>query len=183
MPRIHALEPAAATGRAKELLDGVQKALGVTPNLMRTMANQPAVLDAYLKLGEALSGGGFDAKTREAIALATAGANSCGYCASAHVAISKGLKVEQSEIDARLAGRSADPKLAAALAFARSVVAKRGEVSGEDLAAVRAAGHDDGAIVEIVANVAANIFTNYLNHVAQTEIDFPAVDPSPHRVG
>ena len=175
MPRINAVDPATADGRAKELLDGVQKKLGLTPNLMRTMANQPAVLDAYLKLGDALGHGSFDARTREAIALATAGANACDYCASAHSAISKGLKVPASEIEAHLGGRSADQKLDALLAFSRAIVAKRGEVTDMDLAAVRSAGHADSAIVETVANVALNILTNYLNHVAQTEIDFPAV--------
>ena len=176
MPRIQAIDPAQAHGRARELLDGVQKKLGITPNLMRTMANQPAVLDAYLRFGDALGQGGFDARAREAIALATAGANACDYCASAHSAISRSLKVEPAEIEARLAGRSADPKLQAALSFARAVVAKRGLVTDADLAAARQAGHGDGAIVEIVANVALNILTNYINHVARTEIDFPVVE-------
>lgn len=175
MSRIQAVDPAAASGRAKDLLDGVQAKLGATPNLLRTMANQPAVLDAYLKVGEALGRGSFDAKTREAIALAVAGANACGYCASAHAAISKGLKVGPADIDAHLAGRAADPKLQALLAFSRVIVERRGNVTDADLAAVRAAGHDDGAIVEAVANVSANILTNYLNHVAETEIDFPVV--------
>lgn len=104
MPRIRAIDPAVATGRAKVLLDGVQKKLGATPNLLRTMANQPAVLDAFLSVGEALGRGRFDAKTREAIALAVAGANGCDYCASAHATISKGLKVDQSEINSHLGG-------------------------------------------------------------------------------
>jgi len=181
MPRIPAVNPATASGRAKELLDAVQRSLGVTPNLMRTMAHQPAVLDAFLKFGEALAKGGFDAKSREAIALTVAGANACDYCASAHSAISRSLKVDDAEIEARLAGRSADAKLNAALTFARAVVAKRGEVSDADLAAVRDAGHADAAIVEIVAHVAANIFTNYLNHVAGTAIDFPEVEAAPFR--
>jgi len=177
MPRIQAIDPATATGRTQELLDGVQRRLGATPNLLRTMANQPAVLDAYLRVGEALGTGRFDAKTREAIALAVAGANGCDYCASAHAAISKGLKVDRSDIDSHLAGRSRNPKLQALLTFARAVVAKRGAVTDADLAAVRAVGHDNGAIVETVANVAVNILTNYLNHVAETEIDFPVVRP------
>lgn len=178
MPRLQAIDPAAATGRAKELLDGVHKKLGATPNLLRAMANQPAVLDAYLKVGEALGQGRFDAKTREAIALTVAGANGCDYCASAHAAISKGLKVGQTEIESHLAGRSDDPKLQALLTFTGAVVAKRGYVTDADLAAVRASGHDDDAIVETVANVAVNILTNYLNHVAETEIDFPLVSPN-----
>lgn len=182
MSRIQAVDPATTNGRARELLDGVQQKLGITPNLMRVMANQPAVLDAYLQVGEALGKGSFDIKTREAIALAVAGANDCGYCASAHSAISKGLKVDTAEIEARLAGSSSDPRLAAGLAFARAIVAKRGEVSDADVGAVRAAGYSDGEIVEIVANVSANILTNYLNHVAATEIDFPQVDSSGYRV-
>lgn len=175
MPRVQAVNPANATGRAKELLDGVQRAFGMTPNLMRTMANQPAVLDAYLKFNQALSHGGLDSRTREAIALATAGANACDYCSSAHVAISKGMKVDPGEIRAHLTARSSDPKLQALLEFSRAVVSKRGEVDDNDIAAVRAAGYDDGAIVEAVTNVVGNILTNYLNHVARTEIDFPVV--------
>jgi len=176
MARLTAVDPATATGEAQALLDGVQKKLGATPNVIRTMANAPAVLKAYLAFGDALSGGRFDAKSREAFALTVAGANDCTYCASAHAAISKSLKVDESEIDLRLTGRSNEPSLDAALVFARQIVDTRGFVSDEDIAAVRAAGYDDGAIAEIVANVVANIFTNYLNHVAETEIDFPKRD-------
>lgn len=176
MPRISAIDPATATGEAKALLDGVQKKLGVTPNVIRTMANAPAVLKAYLAFGEALSGGRFDARSREAIALTVAGANNCEYCASAHTAFSKSLKVENTEIARRLEGHSSDPELDAALVFAGKLVEKHGFVSDDDIAAMRAAGLDDGAMTELVANVAANILTNYLNHVAQTEIDFPKVD-------
>lgn len=176
MPRLTAINPANATGETKELLDGVQKKIGMAPNIFRTMANAPAVLNAYLGFGDALSRGTFDAKSREAIALTVAGASSCNYCASAHTAVSKSLKVDEREIEHRLDGHSSDPKLDAALMFARKIVEKRGFVSDDDVATVRAAGHDDGAITEILANVAGNIFTNYFNHVAQTEIDFPRVD-------
>lgn len=163
MPRLTPVDPATATGEAKLLLDGVQKKLGMTPNLLRTLANAPSALKAYLGFGEALTGGHFEAKAREAFSLAVAGANTCEYCASAHVAVSKSLKVDDVEIDRRLGGRSADPELDAALAFAVKIVDKRGLVSDDDVAAVRAAGHDDGAVAEIVANVVVNIFTNYIN--------------------
>lgn len=176
MPRLAALDPATATGDAKALLDGVQKKLGATPNLMRTMAQSPAVLKAFLSFGEALSGTRhFDAKGREAIALAVAGVTRCDYCASAHSAISRALKVDAEEITLRLEGRSADAKLQTALVFARKVVDTEGNVTDDDIADVRAAGYDDGAMAEIVAIVALNLFTNYLYHVADTEIDFPKV--------
>ena len=59
------------------------------------------------------------------------------------------------------------------MAFARKIVEDRGHVSDEDVEEVRRAGYTDGEIAEIVANVAMTIFTNYFNHVADTEVDFP----------
>jgi uncharacterized peroxidase-related enzyme len=175
MQRLPAIDAAHATGDAKQLLDGVQQKLGMTPNIIRSMANSPAAVKAYLGFGDALSTGRLDAKSREAIALTVAAANSCEYCASAHAAISKSLKVDEAEIERRLHAQSADPALQAVLVFAKRIVDTRGWVSDDDVAAVRAAGHDDEIITEIVANVTANLFTNYFNHIAQTEIDFPKV--------
>ena len=134
----------------------------------------PRLLTGLLGLNETLAGGNFDARTREAIALAVAGANACDYCASAHAAISSGLKVAPETIDAHLAGRSEDPRSAAILRLATAIVAAKGMVDDTDLAAARNAGLTEADIVETVANVVANIFTNYLNHVADTDIDFPA---------
>ncbi len=131
-------------------------------------------MEGMLGLNESLSRGSFDARTREAIALAVAGANACDYCASAHAAISAGLKVAPDAIDAHLEGRSDDPRTAAILALATSVVSAKGMVANADIATAKAAGLTEADIVETVANVVANVFTNYINHVAETDIDFPA---------
>jgi uncharacterized peroxidase-related enzyme len=180
MSRIHQVNPQSATGKAKELLDGVQGKLGLVPNMTRAMVNSPAVLDGYLSLSGALSKGALSAKSREQIALAVAQANECEYCLAAHSAIGKmvGLSVDQI-LDSRR-GTSVDPKTDAIIQFARQVVDQRGLVSDANIAQVRAAGLDDGAIAEIVANVALNIFTNYFNHVAETEIDFPRAEALAH---
>lgn len=175
MTRIAPLDPAQTQGKAKALLDGVQQALGTTPNLMRTLAHSPAALQAYLGLGKALSGASLDAKTREAIALTVAGASGCDYCASAHTAIGGLLGAAPRELALNLEGRSDEPKVAAVLDFARVVVETRGRVGDAALDTVRTAGVGDGEIAEIVATVAANIFSNYFNHVAATEVDFPLV--------
>ncbi|MGB3178401.1 MAG: carboxymuconolactone decarboxylase family protein [Albidovulum sp.] len=175
MPRIAALTDDTASPAAKETFAALRAKIGMVPNLYATTAHQPAVLSALLGLGDALSKGAFDAKTREAIALGVAGVNDCDYCASAHTAIASSLKVEGREIAAQLRGRSADPKTAAILAFAIAVTEKKGRVSDADLSLARAGGLSDSDIVETVAGVVANIFTNYLNHVFDTDIDFPAV--------
>ena len=176
MSRIETVNPSQATGKAKELLDGVKSKLGMTPNLMRVMANSPAVLDAYLKFSGTLGSGDLPAKTREQIALAVGQANSCDYCLSAHSAIGKMVGLTADQILDSRRGTSAQPTTDAVLRFARQLVDKSGLVSDADLEAVRSAGLNDGAIAEIVANVALNIFTNYFNHVARTEIDFPRAE-------
>jgi uncharacterized peroxidase-related enzyme len=172
--RITQLSHTAAAPEAAALLVAIKGKVGMVPNLYRVAANQPKVLAALLGMNETLAGGGFDARTREAIALAVAGANACDYCASAHAAISAGLRVPPATIDAHLAGRSDDPRTAAILRLATLIVADRGRIGDTDLAEARAAGLSEADIVETVANVVANIFTNYLNHVAETDIDFPA---------
>jgi uncharacterized peroxidase-related enzyme len=175
MQRLAAVNPAEATGKAKQLLDGVQAKLGITPNLMKTLAAAPAALEAYLNFGAALGTGHLDAKFREQISLAVAQANSCEYCLAAHSAIGKMVGLKPEQILAGRAAHSEDAKRDAGLQFAQALVVQRGEVSDQAIAQVKAAGYSDGDIAEIVANVAVNIFTNYFNHVARTEVDFPEV--------
>ena len=175
MPRIAALDPAAATGAAKTLLDTVHSKLGLTPNLMRTLATAPAALEGYLDLNNDLARGVLDHKFREQIALAVAQANACGYCLAAHTALGTLAGLTPDEIGRSRSSRSIDPRRQAGLQFAQAVVINRGQVSDASLKAVRGAGFSDAEITEIVANVVLNIFTNYINLVAQTTVDFPPV--------
>lgn len=175
MSRIKALEVTEASPKAQELLGAVKTKIGMTPNMMRTMAQSAAVLDGYLGLSGALSGGTLPPKLREQIALTVGQVNGCHYCLSAHSAIGKMVGLSAEEITDSRRATAADPGTLAALRFAQELVVKKGLVDDEALKSVRAAGFADGEIVEIVANVALNIFTNYLNHVADTDVDFPEV--------
>ena len=175
MPRMNPIEHERAEGKAKALLDGVKKSLGTSPNLMCTLAQAPAALEAYLGFNRSLGSGRLSSQLRELIALAVSGANGCDYCAAAHAAIGEQLGLSADEIGAGLHGLATEPHIEAALEFARRIVAERGWVSDEDVQRVRDAGYSDGDIVEIIATVAGTIFTNYFNHIAQTEMDFPPV--------
>ncbi|MBU0643290.1 MAG: carboxymuconolactone decarboxylase family protein [Alphaproteobacteria bacterium] len=168
---------AAAPDASQPLLQAVEKQLGSVPNLFRLASVSPAALEGYLSLSGALGKGRLPAATRERVALAVAQANGCNYCLSAHAYLGKNLaKLDEAEIAANRAGRSNDAKADAAVRFAIKVVDARGRVAVEDLRDVREAGYDDGQIIEIVQHVALNVWTNYLNELAQTEIDFPVVD-------
>ncbi len=175
MSRISPVDHAAASGDTKDLLDGVKGALGVVPNIFATMVHSPKVLEGFLALNGALGKGLLSAQLREQIALTVAGANGCDYCASAHTALGKGAGLGEQELTDSLRGRSADPKVQAALTFAARVVADRGRVGDAEVQSLRALGYSDGEIVEIVTHIAVNLFTNYFNHIAETDIDFPVV--------
>ena len=161
---------------SKPLLAAVKQSLGVVPNLMKLVGHSPAALEGYLSLNGALAKGKLDTKLRERIALAVAEYNGCDYCLSAHDYLGRNVaKLSGSEIGAARDFHSEDPRAAAALRFARRVTELRGRVSDADLAALREAGFDEASTVEIVVTVALNVLTNYVNNVAQTDIDFPKV--------
>ena len=176
MSRIPAINPEQATGKAAELLQKVERQLGFVPNIMRTMANSPAVLQGYLNFSHALSKGNLSPKRREQIALAVSEANDCQYCLAAHSAIGRSVGLSEEVINDSRRGDSPDPREATVLTFTRKVVETRGWVREEDLAKLRMMGFSHGDIVEIIANISLSLFTNYFNHVAETEIDFSTVD-------
>ena len=179
MSRIHTASSIdAAPDASRPLLEAVKRQLGTVPNLFRMVAASPAALEGYLSLSGALGKGALRPEIREMIALAVAERNGCAYCLSAHAYLAKNLaRLDDAEIAANRIGRSYDPVADAALKFAASVMENRGRVSDADLAQIRAAGLGDAEIVEIVLHVALNSWTNYINNVAETDIDFPVVNP------
>jgi uncharacterized peroxidase-related enzyme len=160
---------------SKPILEAVKKQLGVVPNMFRLIARSPAALQGFTANNGALAKT-LDVKTRERIALAVAEVNGCDYCLSAHTYLGLNLaKLGAEEIALNRKGESADAKANAAVRFAAKVARERGRVAGADIQDVRDAGFDDRQIVEIIAVTAENIFTNLLNIVAETDIDFPVV--------
>jgi uncharacterized peroxidase-related enzyme len=160
---------------SKSTLDAVHKQLGIVPNLFRLIGSSPAALTAFVRFQGALSKT-LDVKTRERIALAVAQVNGCDYCLSAHTYLGLNLaKISPEEIALNRKGASGDAKANAAVHFAAKVAKERGHVSDTDIKSVRDGGFTDAQVVEIIALVAENSFTNYLNEVAKTEIDFPVV--------
>ena len=159
---------------SRPLLEAVKKKFGSVPNLFRIAGNSPAALEGYLSLNGALEKGSLSPATRERIALAVAQINGCGYCLAAHSYIGKNLAhLNEGEIAANRDGHSSDVMASAAVQFAAKIARERGHASEADIKAVKAAGYSDGEIVEIVAHVALNTLTNYINEAFGTAIDFP----------
>ena len=175
MSRLPLVTKETANESQAKILENVEKSMGGVPNILATMVNSPAVAQAYSGFSHALGKGTLPAQVREQIAIVVAETNSCNYCLAAHATLGKKSGLDDEQVESARRGTASDSKVATALAFAQQLVEKRGHVSAQEVEELRSAGYSDGEVAEIVANVALNIFTNYFNHVADPEIDFPVV--------
>lgn len=175
MSRINLVDAATATGATAQALSDIKGAFGVVPNMFKAVANSPAALASMWGSFGALGSGRLGAKFGEQLAVAIADRNNCNYCLAAHTGLGRKAGATAAEMAEAQAGRSSDPKTAAALAFAIKVVEQRADISAEDVQALRAAGFDDQDIVEIIAHIALNLFTNYINVALDVPVDFPGV--------
>ncbi|MBI5258236.1 MAG: peroxidase-related enzyme [Burkholderiales bacterium] len=175
MSRVTLLDTTTATPAAGALLQNIHQAFGATPNMFKAVAHSPAALQMMWSAFGALGGGALPARLGEQIAVAVAERNGCDYCLAAHTALGRKAGASADEMRDAQAGESADPKTQAALRFALQLVNQRGHVAEADVAALRDAGFDEPQLVEIVAHVALNLFTNYVNVALAVPVDFPAV--------
>lgn len=179
MAHIHLIDPASATGSVKPVLDQINGAFGTVPNMFKAVANSPAALQSMWGSFGALSTGKLSARLGEEIAVAIANANNCAYCLAAHTALGRKAGASAADMAAAQTGQSSDPRTQAALSFALKITRDRAAVTANDIAVLKAAGFDDEAIVEIIAHVALNLFTNYINVALDVPVDFPAVALKP----
>jgi len=175
MTRINLVDPASASQTVKPTLEQIKGAFGVVPNMFKAVANSPAALASMWGSFGALGSGTIGAKLGEQIAVAIADRNACNYCLAAHTALGQKAGASAAEMSAAQIGQSDDPKTAAALLFALKVVETRAQITAADVEALRSVGFEDSAIMEILAHVALNLFTNYVNVAFDVPVDFPGV--------
>lgn len=178
MSRFTCIEPEKAEGKTKEVLDKIQSKMGKVPNIFRTMANAPAAVEAYLALTAALSQTGLTIQQREAIALVVAVKNKCDYCVAAHSFIAQKSGMSADEVSSALTGKSSDLKTQAIINLAKAIVEKNANLCPGDYSDLESGLLTAQDVIEIIAVVSLNIFTNYFNHIADPEIDFPKVSAS-----
>lgn len=177
MQRLNSVNPDTAEGRTKELLDIVQQAFGGVPNVAKVLANSPAALESFLGFSQAIGNASIGEKLHNQVKLNTSESNSCDYCTSILCAVAPSAGLSADDILAGRTGESEDHSTDAALKFAEAVMENHGKVSDDQIQSVRDAGFDDGQIVEIVTSVVLGCFTNFLNNVADTELDIPEAEP------
>jgi len=151
----------------------------VEPHFLRLLAQSPASLTAYLRAEEALGTGRLTPHQREEISLAVAEINGSHYCVATHELAGKHVGLSDEDVSFARKAWSKDSKTQAMLHFVQAIVLQRGEISDDDFSAMRSAGFAGPEIIEILANVGLNIFTNYFNLLAQTDLDHPSTQTGP----
>jgi uncharacterized peroxidase-related enzyme len=174
MARLHSVDLASASGKAKELLDAVLQNRGRVPNMVRLMANSPAALGGYVSFAAALAGSALAAEIRDLIAVLVAAHGRSDYTLAVASAIARKTGLTEADILAAQKAEAKDPRTRAALGFSEILLQKQGHVSSLDLDTLRQAGFSDGEVAEMVACIALNIYRNYFNLVAAPENDFAA---------
>ncbi len=174
MTRIKSITPDQATGHTAEVYGAIKKALGGVPNLFQGVGVNSNVLQTYLGLGPSLKL--LSGAEQETIALVTSQKNNCDYCIAAHTVLGGMMGLKKEETLAIRKGNSADTKRQALVSFVSEVVSEKGRVSDRTLENLKQVGYTDAHVPEILLAIVATTFTNYFNHVNQTELDFPAAD-------
>lgn len=172
MDRIKLISNEEASKSAKEVLDKITSGGGRVINIFKAMANSAAVLKSFFGFKKALDEKTLSEENSERIGIRLAVLNCCEYCLAAHSYSASKILSNEEIILAREA-KSSDAKAQAVLEFADSVMKNAGRVSDDEFNKIKSAGFSDGEILEIVAVVSLNFFTNAINSVAHTKVDFP----------
>jgi len=176
--RVGVVESAQADARTQQMFAAIKSQMGKVPNMMKTMAHSPALLEGYLAFSGALNRGVLPEIVRQQIALFVSQHNGCGYCLSAHTLIGRHAGLKREQVLLARQGQAQDARQQAVLNLVRDILAESGDLSTEQFNAARQAGLSDAEIAEVVGHVALTTLTNYFNQVAQPAVDFPSVPSS-----
>lgn len=157
----------------QDVQDSAREALGFLPNLVEELSeHNPAAAKLYLATTDLIEDGTLTTPEREVVLLAVSRYNDCHYCTSVHgkMAVSAGL--DRETVDAiNSGGLPSDERLRVLVQATRLMLDKRGWLDDEDLESLANKGVDRAALFEINALIGIKTFSNYVNHVAQTEVD------------
>lgn len=172
MPSYSILSNETAPEASRPTLMAVEKAWGFAPNLIRTFAHSPAVLEGAWGLLTAFGKTRFTPAEQQLISLAISVENECGYCSAAHSLMGKGAGIPDAELAAtRSAQPLGNPRHEALRRFATVVTATRGKPSAHEVEQFLAAGYDQIAILEVILGIATKTLMNYTDHLAKVPLD------------
>lgn len=161
-----------APDKSQPLMKGAQSAFGFVPNLLATMAESPAMLEAYMTLSGIFDKSDLSPTERQIILMTNNRLNGCTYCMAAHTVIAANSGVPADVIASLRDGSEIkDTKLEALRQFAAVINETRGWPSQADVDAFLAAGYTRQTVLEVILGTGLKVLSNYTNHVAETPVD------------
>jgi uncharacterized peroxidase-related enzyme len=178
MPRLTTIKPEDATGPVAEVFATIKKSVGRVPNGYAVIGSQSDdALSAALAFDAAVSRTTLGKADVETIKLVVSDVAGCDYCMAAHTFIGKMSGLAPEAMKQLSVGRpTGDVKRDALTAYVRTLVTTRGTVAPEVIDAIRQAGYTERQLIEINLTIASITFSNLVNRVNDTTIDFPSVD-------
>lgn len=164
-----------APAASQAILTQINQAFGGVPNMFKAVSNSPAALKSMWGSFGALGAGTLGPQLGELIAVAIANRNKCEYCLAAHTVLGAQAGASAEQLAEAQVGQAQDAKTAAVLNFVLKVVDKAAQIDTADVESLRAQGFADEQIVEILAHIALNIYTNYINVAFDVPVDFPHI--------
>lgn len=154
------------------ILDQVKEKYGFIPNVLAEMAKSPAALKVYVDGNKALADASLSPKQQQVAQLMASVNNDCEYCKAAHSTGAKAAGVDAADIEAITSGNLPQDDHLHGVAKATHLIGeKQGWLDENDLSALEEKGVDKGQLYEVIAIVGLKTLSNYVNHIAHTEID------------
>lgn len=163
--------------KARPITAKSERHVSSLPNFIKLLSKSPVAMNAYVQATRALANGRLNEGEREILALAVAEINGSDYCLAAHESAAREAGLTEEDVSLACKASAKNPRSEAMLHFVQAIVLQRGDIKEEETAAIRKAGFSEAEIIEVVANIGLNIFTNYLNILSRTNLDSPAVHP------
>jgi alkylhydroperoxidase family enzyme len=169
---VHTIESAPA--QSKPVLQQLQQAFGLIPNIAAKMAASPVLINGFIGLFERVHASSLTESQIQTLLLTNAVTNASAWPVAFHTALALKEGVPPVDVDAiRRGGLPSDAGLAALSALARMLIEKRGHLPVSDQRRFLDAGFSPEQILEVIAVVAASTITNYAASVTQPELEAP----------
>lgn len=157
---------------SKAILEGVQQAWGMIPNLHATLAESTLALETHNYLFDAFAKSSFTPQEQQVALMSISYENECNYCMAGHTFLAANAGVAEEVRNAIRNGEAiADSKLEALHQFAMAMVSKKGWVSEEEVSAFLSAGYTKAQILELLIAISLKVMASYTNHIAHTPYD------------
>ena len=146
---------------------------GFVPNQIKVLnEHSPAAARMYIATMDLVEQGELEDHERETVILAVSRYNDCHYCTRTHAFLGRQAGLDQETIETiHRGGLPADARLRTLVQATRRLLDKQGWLEEEDLESLEQAGVGRTELYEINTIIGLKTFSNYVNHVAQTEVD------------